>query len=559
MLRTRVALFAATLTLVGGCQNVGPISIDQGRDRYNSIIQSTSKQQTFENIIRVAHHEPTVFMDVTEVDATTSFTGSVTGGLAGIGAHACSSGGTLAGQTGAVAGGVTYSESPLVRYQPLLGQALVAQLATPVSPDVISELYGSAWDIAPLLDFSTAFLTLDSDEFYAALNTMAELDEAGRLQLVAEKSDVAKAKDETASSKLAPDKSGSVVLQVTNKSGSTGATDALVIYKMAYHPHNPRQKPSEKNRQEALWRELLRLYLGTQQKCLASNSAPEQSTAAQDAAVKAAADAAANAAARAKAPDAAIGVAARTAAQAALENVRPTRAPNPPRCQPRPTDSIEVRTTAVTAEKLRGTGIMSGAPMMRTNSAFGILKTATQEPHPRVAFVSGPEYLSIKSYPWNDPTHEDHSLSHYTLCPVTEIIEHSCLTSFSLRTASKSFDRQESMVNQEALVWLTEKAEGTPPQRAYLPPNPGKQFDDFVQVNRRLGHLSRYILIITGDTPPPGDAFVAYFDHGKWYYIDGHDSISQKNFDLISLFMTMMAVPSTTPPLAPVISAGGGG
>ncbi len=45
---------------------------------------------------------------------------------------------------------------------------------------------------------------------------------------------------------------------------------------------------------------------------------------------------------------------------------------------------------------------------------------------------------------------------------------------------------------------------------------------------------------------------------GKWYYIGGADTISQKNFDLISLFLTMMAIPSAVPPLSPVINEGGG-
>jgi hypothetical protein len=33
--------------------------------------------------------------------------------------------------------------------------------------------------------------------------------------------------------------------------------------------------------------------------------------------------------------------------------------------------------------------------------------------------------------------------------------------------------------------------------------------------------------------------------------------VSQKNFDLIALFLTMMAVPSATTPISPTISVGG--
>jgi hypothetical protein len=35
------------------------------------------------------------------------------------------------------------------------------------------------------------------------------------------------------------------------------------------------------------------------------------------------------------------------------------------------------------------------------------------------------------------------------------------------------------------------------------------------------------------------------------------DAVSQKNFQLLSLFMTMMAIPPSTQPLSPVINVGG--
>ncbi len=79
---------------------------------------------------------------------------------------------------------------------------------------------------------------------------------------------------------------------------------------------------------------------------------------------------------------------------------------------------------------------------------------------------------------------------------------------------------------------------------------------DFINGNTRLAELRRYILIIT-DNLPPTNAYVSHFERGIWYYIDGADLIFQKNFELVSLFLTMMAVPSTTPPITPTISVGG--
>lgn len=126
MLVVRIAkcvLVAGTLIVFGGCQLVGPIAIDAGRDRYNSVLQATSKQQAFENIIRVKNYEPTSFMDVTEIDATQTFTGTLSGTVTGIGSKP----GTY-GTLGSISPGVSYSEAPLIRYVPLVGQGLVEQL-----------------------------------------------------------------------------------------------------------------------------------------------------------------------------------------------------------------------------------------------------------------------------------------------------------------------------------------------------------------------------------------------------------------------------------------------
>jgi hypothetical protein len=80
---------------------------------------------------------------------------------------------------------------------------------------------------------------------------------------------------------------------------------------------------------------------------------------------------------------------------------------------------------------------------------------------------------------------------------------------------------------------------------------------DYIDGNRRLGLLRRYILVVVDDDAPPKPAYAAHITSGKWFYIDGDDEISQKNFDLVSLFLTMMAIPSAVPPISPTISVGG--
>ena len=70
--------------------------------------------------------------------------------------------------------------------------------------------------------------------------------------------------------------------------------------------------------------------------------------------------------------------------------------------------------------ELSTTNLISGAPLMRTYSALGILKTATERPHPKIEFVTAARYRQIRdpaTHPWND---DPDSLSYYTLLPEDE-------------------------------------------------------------------------------------------------------------------------------------------
>jgi outer membrane lipoprotein SlyB len=458
-----LVIAAGTSIVLGGCQMVGPVSIDQGRDSYNHIIQSTAKEQTLSNIVRVFHHEPTAFMDVTEVDATTTFSGNVSGGVAGIGARAGTSGGTLAGQVGAVAGGVTYSESPLIRYQPLLGQSLVAQLATPVSPDVIWSLYDSNWGIAPILDLSTSYLVPDYDETGAALNTIAQLDLDDTLELVAEKSEVTKTKDSPKTGTIGP----GVTLEVSNKSSGAGGTDALGIYFLSYHPHGRKHNDKDAERDRRLWKRLRDLYAGTQ----VAPTCPSSTV------------------------------------------------PLAKKCSVR-FDYLELRTTPLAPAKM-SPDLRAGAPIMRTFSALGILKNATEKPRPRIAFVDFDRYVAIRSHAWNDPK-IDVDLNFYTLLPGIES-EGGDENEGDEKPPDENAKRAISKVDQ----WLRSYTYTTKLMpRVYLPSDEVSN-DDFVMVNQRLFNLRRYILVIKSDIPAVG-SYVAHFDHGAWYYIAGDDEVSQK-------------------------------
>jgi len=501
----KFALVVGALGLFSGCQMVGPFAIDQGRDRYNNVIQETSKHQALANIVRVRVHEPILYMDVSEVDATTTVSGAATGGAANIGAKLGTTGGTLAGQTESVSGGVTYSESPLVRYQPLLGQNLVAQLTTPVGPEALGSLFDSSWGAAPLLAFAASFLTMDADESYAALNIIAKLSDENAVEWVAEKSNVTKSDDTAQSTKLRKGKEGDVILEVTNKASGAGTKDALVIYFLPFHPHATTKDFANDREEVRLWGQLLEFYAGTQ-----SDSVPAgcPSLALEAERLKAVT----------KGSD--------------LERIRS--------CLP---NFIELRTMPLAADKI-AKSFVSGAPVMRTYSALGILKNAVEQPWPRIAFITSEAYTAIHSHVWNSYA-ANPSLTFYTLLPCEEEVND--------EAASDKDDCQKpTNITQEVVNWL--KA-GKPTDIPFVYDPKKASIDEYVKSNARLGHLRRYILIIQGAPPP--DAYVSYFDRGTWYYIAGDDDISQKNFNLISLFMTMMAIPSATPPLSPSINVGG--
>lgn len=258
-----LVLAAVATALLGGCQLVGPKSIDEGRDRYNSIIQRTSMEQTMANIVRVYRHQPPFFMDVTEVDSTVTFGGSINGASTNIGAKhgAPSSSSTVAGQVGSAGGTLQYSELPVIRYTPLLGQALVAQLVTPVSVDALGLLYDLGWPIAPLLDFSSAYLTLDDSKYYSALDTIIELSDNGALEFAAAKSDLSPAQSAGEQSAI------SIVAGAGKQKSELANNDSLIAYLRPFPQYENSADLAERKhilqRRERilqLWVRMFRLY-----------------------------------------------------------------------------------------------------------------------------------------------------------------------------------------------------------------------------------------------------------------------------------------------------------
>jgi len=251
----KAGIVAGTLTLLVGCQNVGPLAIDAGRDRYNSAIQSTAKVQTLANIIRVANHDSTSFVDVTEIAATTTLTGTAGGNVSGIGSRP----GTF-GTLGSVTSGVTYTEAPIIRYAPLTGQGLVSQMVRPLTADAIESLITSSWPTVAVLDLVALTISPDQESSFAALNIISLLAKDYSVMLAAGKSELTSAENPTAPRPASQD---------TNSNASrVPANDALIIFRRPPNPAASRDPAvslaSNPRRTSQLWELLSSIYKGTQ-------------------------------------------------------------------------------------------------------------------------------------------------------------------------------------------------------------------------------------------------------------------------------------------------------
>jgi len=574
----RLAIAVKTLAVAGlmglcSCQFFGPNSISQGRDRYNNIIQSTAMEQTLSNIVRVYQHEPTLFMDVSEVDATVTVGGSLTGAATNIGAGYLRTKTTIInGQVGSTGGTIQYSETPTIRYLPLAGQPLVAQLVTPVSVDALGLLYDSSWPIAPLLEFGVAYLTLDYDEFYSALNTIVELDDKGGIQIAAGKSDLPKPMGPEGAVPT-PSATGPASGMMQGARPTENNNDSLVFYLRPFHVHALNVNDvADKRRILQLWVRLLRMYLRTQpvfsdvpsnSKCSSLQLSVEDPAQLRDWDVNI-----------------------QTKREKELEDAR--------ECLPR---QIELRVVPAPARREARGGkpteaaapaapnLVSRAPLMRTYSALGMLKAATERPHPKIEFVTPARYREIRdpsTHGWNaDPD----ALSYYTLLPQDEDSIDCPDTARSQKggcdnPAPGGFAGEEyKQISDELARWIADSVKPSVPASTKPPTTPGTTASDeedpyhgllayeqpghdalearYVRFNERLGLLRRYILVVVADALPPDVPYVSYAYAGRWYYIAGDDTISKKNFHLLSLFLTMMAVPPATQPLSPVINVGG--
>lgn len=187
---------------------------------------------------------------------------------------------------------------------------------------------------------------------------------------------------------------------------------------------------------------------------------------------------------------------------------------------------------------------------MRTYSALGILKNATDKLAPKIEFVTAQQYEHIrKEEKWNE--HINH-LNYYTLLPSDLDTVDCSVNQKSAGDCEDVLPEEKEWLDAQVVPWIQDHD-----LTVYEKPSEDVLSNTYIDFNGRLGTLRRYILIIVDDQSPEEPVYVSYTDGKRWYYIADDDAVSAKNFQLLSLLTTMMAIPPTSQPLTPVINVGG--
>ena len=123
-----VALF---LIASAGCIRVPPARITADRMDFGQVIQEPWKRQTLLNIVRMRHADVPMFLDIASVINSYSLSGNVTGGA---------SVETPSSETFDLRAGGTWSNTPTVTYQPLMGERFTRSLLQPVPLAAVFQL-----------------------------------------------------------------------------------------------------------------------------------------------------------------------------------------------------------------------------------------------------------------------------------------------------------------------------------------------------------------------------------------------------------------------------------
>ena len=129
--------YVLILLAVAGCASVPPGRINTDRMDYGQVIAESWKRQTLLNVVRLRYADAPVFLDVASVINSYSVAGKA------------SASATLPSSTDPNVLGLgaesTWSNTPTVTYQPLLGDRFTKSLLQPVPPVAVFQLLQGGW------------------------------------------------------------------------------------------------------------------------------------------------------------------------------------------------------------------------------------------------------------------------------------------------------------------------------------------------------------------------------------------------------------------------------
>jgi len=133
-----LAAWLGALALVAGCTSVTPDRISADRMDYGHVIVESWKRQTLLNVVRMRYGDAPVFLDVASVINSYSV-----GGKANAAASLPSVTDPNVFSLGAEG---SWSNTPTVTYQPLLGDRFTRSMLHPVPPAAVFQMLQAGWD-----------------------------------------------------------------------------------------------------------------------------------------------------------------------------------------------------------------------------------------------------------------------------------------------------------------------------------------------------------------------------------------------------------------------------
>jgi len=133
------------LTLLPGCNAMGPTAVRGAPLPYNEAIAATRDEQQLLNLVRLRYRDVPLFLDVGSLTTQYTFDSSLSASSTFVDGSAEDSPRFTTG------GSVKWSEKPTVSYSPLQGEKFVKQLMAPVPLEILALLTHSGWSSGRVL------------------------------------------------------------------------------------------------------------------------------------------------------------------------------------------------------------------------------------------------------------------------------------------------------------------------------------------------------------------------------------------------------------------------